>query len=426
MSYRFQHFTTIYQAVAAQLLAQLPNHSQLSYRELYEATAGLHFGWSDYYARHMRALCYETDHVFTNFEPLQKAWANEHGFNWNSRTWWREIAIAQVRAFQPEIVFLEDLFLFDAEFRQQVREACRSRTFMVGYHAAPTSDFSAFRDMDLLLTCVPNFAARLKQSGVPVALLRHAFEPEIFEVLGSLQPRDLDFTFTGHIVLRDGYHQQRREIIERLLENTPLQMWAQISVPPTRTARLTAGFSNRANRALQQLGVARTKHREPRSAYATMLEQRFPGRSHAPVFGLDNFRLIGRSRVTFNNHIDAAEGHAGNMRLFEATGMGACLLTDWKTDLGEIFEPDKEVVAYRSADECIEKVKYLLAHDSEREQIAAAGQRRTLRDHTFGQRAAQLDDILRNLIANQKLAHAAISFSHGHTSNATETSHDDF
>src|SRR6185369_16280356 len=137
MNYRFQQFTTIYPVVVQRLLAQLPNYAQLSYREFYDATAGLYFAWCDYYARHMRALGNDADNVFSNLEALQKAWAREHGVKWNSRTWFRDVAIAQAREFQPEIIFLEDLYVFDAEFRQQLRAACRAPVCLVGYHAAP-------------------------------------------------------------------------------------------------------------------------------------------------------------------------------------------------------------------------------------------------------------------------------------------------
>jgi spore maturation protein CgeB len=82
------------------------------------------------------------------------------------------------------------------------------------------------------------------------------------------------------------------------------------------------------------------------------------------------------------------------MRLFEATGAGACLMTDRKVNLAEMFEPDVEVVTYSSVEECSEKVRYLLDHDSERESIAAAGQRRVLRDHTFENRARFLNDLI--------------------------------
>lgn len=84
------------------------------------------------------------------------------------------------------------------------------------------------------------------------------------------------------------------------------------------------------------------------------------------------------------------------MRLFEATGIGTCLVTDWKENLIELFAPEKEVVTYRSAGECVEKVKWLLANPQERQAIARAGQQRTLADHNFARRAEQLDGIIKS------------------------------
>jgi spore maturation protein CgeB len=431
MDYRFQKFSTIYPAVTARLLSRLPNYDELSYRNLYDAVAALKFAWSDYYARHMRDIGREAENIFADVEPLQKAWARERGVKYSARNWLREIAIAQVREFQPDVIFIEDLYVFDAEFRRQLRAACQRRVFLIGYRAAPTEDFAAFRDMDLLLTCVPNFAARLAESGAAVAVLRHAFEPAIISALGPLPPRDFEFTFTGQLVLQNGYHQQRRAIIETLLQSTPLQMWIQVSdPPPTGAARVAARFTRRAGRMLQQIGVDGlpdrlsslghgARHRT--NSYAAILEQRFPGRSHPAVFGLENFRILARSRITFNNHIDAAEGHAGNMRLFESTGMGTCLLTDWKKDLSEIFEPDREVIAYRNADECVEKVNYLLTHEKERREIAAAGQRRTLQDHTFAQRALQLDELICRLMAGRSSTNYSVASNQSDSQSRFET-----
>ena len=74
--------------------------------------------------------------------------------------------------------------------------------------------------------------------------------------------------------------------------------------------------------------------------------------------------------------------------------MGALLMTDWKENLHELFEPGKEVVAYRNADECAELVRYYLEHEEERKAIADAGQQRTLREHTEFQRTQQLLEIV--------------------------------
>jgi hypothetical protein len=164
--------------------------------------AGLYFAWSDYYVRHMRGLGHEAENVFADVEPLQKAWAKEHGVKWSAGNWLREISIAQVREFQPQVIFIEDLYVFDAEFRRHLRAACRRPVLLIGYRAAPTEDFAAFSDMDLMLTCVPDFAARLARSGTSVAVPRHAFEPAIINALEPLPVRDLEFTFTGHLVAK--------------------------------------------------------------------------------------------------------------------------------------------------------------------------------------------------------------------------------
>jgi spore maturation protein CgeB len=86
------------------------------------------------------------------------------------------------------------------------------------------------------------------------------------------------------------------------------------------------------------------------------------------------------------------------MRLYEATGVGTLLITDWKENLHELFEPGKEVIAYRTPEECGELIQYYLEHEVEREAIARAGQERTLREHTYYQRMQELVDIITPLL----------------------------
>ena len=45
---------------------------------------------------------------------------------------------------------------------------------------------------------------------------------------------------------------------------------------------------------------------------------------------------------------------------------------------------------YRNTDDLIEKIRYYLAHDAERGQIAEAGYRRTLAEHTYEKRFADI------------------------------------
>ena len=84
--------------------------------------------------------------------------------------------------------------------------------------------------------------------------------------------------------------------------------------------------------------------------------------------------------------------------MFEATGVGTCLLTDTGQNMPDLFEEDKEVVTYRTVDEAVDKANYLLDHPDEAEQIAKAGQARTLRDHTIMKRSKQMDDVIQKIL----------------------------
>jgi spore maturation protein CgeB len=106
------------------------------------------------------------------------------------------------------------------------------------------------------------------------------------------------------------------------------------------------------------------------------------------------FQILSESKITLNHHGDVAP-YANNMRLFEATGMGTLLITDWKLNLTEMFEPGREVVTYHTFEECAERIVYYLEHEKERDEIAKAGQQRTLREHTYYHRVQELVDLVR-------------------------------
>ena len=97
------------------------------------------------------------------------------------------------------------------------------------------------------------------------------------------------------------------------------------------------------------------------------------------------YRLLAEARVVINRHGSIAGPYAVNMRMYEATGMGALLVTDNGEQLGDVFAPDVEAVSYGSARELVDRLEYYLRNEDERAAIAAAGQTRTLRDHTYRQ-----------------------------------------
>lgn len=92
-----------------------------------------------------------------------------------------------------------------------------------------------------------------------------------------------------------------------------------------------------------------------------------------------------------------------NMRTFEVMGTGSFLMTNWIPTIEEHFEDGKHLVLYRSLDELIDKTKYYLDHDSEREKIAQAGYEEVIKKHKIQDR---VDVILSEFMNSRKLVSA--------------------
>jgi len=77
-------------------------------------------------------------------------------------------------------------------------------------------------------------------------------------------------------------------------------------------------------------------------------------------------------------------------RSFGIPGCGGFQLSGSVEDLNEYYENGKEIVCYEDVDELLEKIDYYLSNENERAAIAQAGYQRTLREHTYVHRFANI------------------------------------
>lgn len=127
------------------------------------------------------------------------------------------------------------------------------------------------------------------------------------------------------------------------------------------------------------------------------LAAKFPGNVHDAVSDDELIALYSRSRVSlgflevYPDH-DASQPIRQHVHLrdFEAPMCGALYCTGYMQELEEMFEPDKEVLMYRNADELLDKTEYYLDHPAQAEQVRNAGRARALQDHTYQRRFEQL------------------------------------
>ena len=81
-------------------------------------------------------------------------------------------------------------------------------------------------------------------------------------------------------------------------------------------------------------------------------------------------------------------------RVFEIPACKGFLLTGYAPKLEELYEIGKEIECFHNFEELVEKIKYYLVNEKEREAIATAGYERTVRDHTYEQRFKKMFKIM--------------------------------
>lgn len=372
---KIQIVDTYYPAFLARFYAVNQGLSDEPYQAQLQSLLNACFGTSDFYSRHLNSLGCEAQDLVVNCVPLQQAWASANGVAFSKlaiRVPHRlfrlplvgryladlpglmDVAVAQIKATRPDVLYCQDLSFFPSKVLAELRQYVR---LIVGQIACPLPPDSFLKGYDLILTSFPHFVPRLRELGIASEYFRIGFDERVLSLLGSVD-KEIDFSFVGGI---SRHHGGAIPLLEHLAAQTGMRL-----------------FGYGAN-SLPKSSLLRQMH-------------------GGEVWGLDMYRALARSRMTLNRHINVAENNANNMRLYEATGVGAMLLTDRKDNLQELFDVGKEVVVYSNKDEATELVRYYLDHPKEAEKIAKAGQQRTLRDHTYAVRMQELVPILKSYL----------------------------
>jgi hypothetical protein len=371
---RFLIVNTDYPGFLDTLYAQHAGLEHESYARQLTVRNDSLFGVSDFYPRNLNELGHPAIEVCLNNRRLQEAWAAEHRvampagdaarfvmrrgiLPWIVRdrsAWMEQVLSAQIEDFGPDVILTHSLCDLRPSFWRRMRSRFRLLVGQVASPLAPDIDLTAF---DLMLSSLPNFVERFRRAGLRAELFRLAFDPIVLEKLREPAPPS-DVSFVGSL---SSHHGSRLKWLEQICREVPVQVWGQ--------------------------GVdSLPKESSIRRAY------------RGTAWGLDMFRVLVGSRISLNHHIEISEAYANNMRLYETTGVGTLLLTDWKQNLAEMFEPGTEVAVYRTPEECVETIRYYLDHEAEWDRVARAGQARTLREHTYRQRMGQLVELVESLL----------------------------
>jgi hypothetical protein len=371
------------------LYGRHPGLDNATYVEQMAARNASLFSGADFYSRNFNALGHNAKEIHVNNQSMQSAWAREHGMTANTLEprgtsrqltappWLlraakpfkpilrplarkvglsprldqhaEDILLAQIEEFRPDLLINQDLFHIDTGLMRRIKAMCNAKLVgQVGIEPSRGEDWTVY---DLMISQLPRIVNSFRAHGVRAEVNHLAFEPGILDSLPNNIEKDVDISFVGSVSVD---HQQRIALLEAVARRYDLKLWGNRPATLPSSSPLHACFQGE-------------------------------------VWGADMYEALMRSRITLNSHIDLTGPEAGNARLFEATGVGTFLLTDFKDNLHTLFAPDREVAVWRSIDDCIVAIDRFMKDDNARDKIARSGQARTLSAHTYRRRA---EDIL--------------------------------
>lgn len=191
--------------------------------------------------------------------------------------------------------------------------------------------------IDLVLTAAPECVQWYEKEGCPALFFPEASDPDVFCPMPEL-PKIHDLSFVG----------ARYGIREKLVK------------------------------ALRKAGVRV-------STYGSGWKEGRIGVAEVPRLFAQSKIILGVGTIGYCDDF-----YALKLRDFDGPMSGSMYLTNDNKDLYDLFAIGQEIDTYRDIDDCISKVKYFLANNERREEIARAGRIRALSEHTWDHRFSTL------------------------------------
>jgi spore maturation protein CgeB len=353
---RFLQLNTLYPAYVRDFYAA---HSQLedaSFQSQLDALLDDGFSGPHMMTRGMAARGWDTFHVIANAAALQKRWLAENDIAFSEPFNPAFIAAMQIEMFRPDVVYILDPCAFDSTFVRKIPTRPTLVTGWRGFPIPPGTDWSA---MDVIFTSFDAIAAAAPQFGAKDILRHYPGFPEDFAAPAE-DAYDCDVIFSGSVT---SHHRQRVELLH--------EIW-----------QASQGRG----------GEPFTFHLHMPDVSA--LPPAMQGSNRGSLWGHDMLRALARARITINIDIDTFSAQPPNMRLIEATGAGAFLLTTFHPDLPRFFAPGQEIETFQDGQELLAKIRRTLADEPARRKIAAAGKTRCRAEHGLARTTDAFHDMV--------------------------------
>lgn len=234
-----------------------------------------------------------------NDRVLQLAWARENGFG--NKVGLEEVLLAQIEAHRTEVFYNLDPVRFSGGFVRKL-PGCVKKALC--WRAAPGQlDLTAY---DLVVCNFPSIIENWRAAGCRAEYFFPAHDP-VMDAYAKSTERPIDVLFVGGY---SRHHLRRAEVLEAVAK-IATDLNVAYCLDRSRATRLAESAVGKC--------LPMSRYRRPAAIRRV---------SRDPVFGRDLYRLLAQSKVVLNGAVDMAREDRGNMRCFEAMGLGCLLLSD--------------------------------------------------------------------------------------------------
>lgn len=359
LAYFYSHNPVPPNAAYAELLAQFEND--------YYAENGL---WRKYMDLHPEIIF---DEFYIDNPHLQHQWAKEHQVHIGEH-WQRAIVEAQIALFEPEVIYEDDQVVFNPAFRAEMKSKYPFIKTIVAWDGFTGSSMDSFEHCDIILTCVQSILEKHAALKRNVILIPFGFDVQKIESRHQSQ-RTNQILFIGNLY---PFHQKRLEILYALAKRYDVSFYIgnfDRSISWIKIVNLLRQFP------LRNIPKALYLYKNNKGA----------------IYGKAMLDLYFRSTIALNVHGDQNQ-EVGNMRLIEAAGCGACVVTDYFPNVQDYFEQDSEIVCFRNKEEALKKVDHLIKNKDNAESIGSKAQQKVIQRYSFAHRVDFFLRVINSLI----------------------------
>ena len=367
--------TCCYLSYLSKMELRLRKSPELTYQEAFDLFMSDRFGWSDAWSYNLRKSKIEACEFVFNFDYLQRVWAKENGVKTDSTL--IEICVEQLKKFKPDVLWFDES---NSLLLKTIREKIPSIRLVLGWSGSAIYESDVWDHQDVILSCAQEAVDYFNKRGKKSYQLHHAFDERILSQLSN-PPKVDKIIFAGQIIRDSSVHIEREKLLIEISKLIDLEIYSP---------SYEFGYLDEL-KSIIKFFIGR------KNKLQLLVNPTLKKLMHPPAFGMEMYNLLESNLYVLNIHADSSPVYASNMRLFESPGVGACLITDYKKNLIELFNED-EVVVYKTPEDLKEKLIWLKANKEESLAIGLRAQKKIMNQHLFIHRVPRLLEIIKENI----------------------------